>query len=87
MLRLFVRTGCPYCAAVLKKLNEDNISFEEVNISEEANQNELLEKGGKQQVPFLIDDSKEGEDGGPVMMYESADIVAYLDEHYSAASE
>ena len=36
-----------------------------------------MEKGGKRQVPFLVDDER------GVSMYESADIIAYVKEHYS----
>ena len=36
---------------------------------------ELLEKGGKMQVPFLVDTEKD------VSMYESSDIIDYLREN------
>ncbi len=77
MLTLYTKTGCPFCAMVLKKLEEDNIPFVEKNIGEEAVAAELIEKGGKRQVPYIIDDAR------GVAMYESADIVNYLGEHYS----
>jgi len=80
MLTLYVKTGCPYCAAVLHKLDELDISFEEKNIADEAVAEELIAKGGKRQVPFLVD-SERG-----TMLYESADINMYLDEHYAADS-
>lgn len=35
----------------------------------------LIEKGGKQQVPFLIDSERE------ISMYESSDIIDYMREH------
>tara|TARA_B100000745_G_scaffold58094_1_gene34438 strand:- start:27744 stop:27938 length:195 start_codon:yes stop_codon:yes gene_type:complete len=35
---------------------------------------EMLSIGGKSQVPFFVD--------GNTHMYESADIINYLDEHY-----
>ena len=38
---------------------------------------ELLEKGGKKQVPFLVDSEKN------VSMYESNDIIDYLRDNYS----
>ncbi len=77
MLTLYTRTGCPFCAMVLKKLEEDAIAFEEKNIGDDAVAAELIEKGGKRQVPYLIDDAR------GVAMYESADIVNYLGEHYT----
>lgn len=41
---------------------------------------ELIARGGKRQVPYLVDDAR------GVEMYESADIVAYLQEHYAHKS-
>lgn len=38
---------------------------------------ELIEKGGKQQVPFLVDHER------GISMYESADIVEYIKENYN----
>ena len=77
MLTLYVKTGCPYCSVVLAKLHDAEIPFEDKNIADEAVATELVERGGKRQVPYLVDSSRE------VEMYESADIVSYLDEQYS----
>lgn len=62
--------------ATLAKIDELGIEIEEKNISDEANLNELIEKGGKRQVPFMIDEDK-GES-----MFESGDIMDYLDINY-----
>jgi glutaredoxin 2 len=40
----------------------------------------MMKLGGKAQVPFLVDQSK------GVMMYESGDIVEYLEKNYSKGS-
>jgi len=77
MLKIYIKTFCPYCAVVLKKLEEDAIPFEELNIENEEVLQELLEKGGKRQIPFLVDEERD------VSMYESGDIVNYVEEHYS----
>jgi glutathione S-transferase len=37
---------------------------------------ELRERGGKVQVPYLVDPERD------VEMYESEDIIAYIQEHY-----
>ncbi|PIT91068.1 hypothetical protein COU17_02150 [Candidatus Kaiserbacteria bacterium CG10_big_fil_rev_8_21_14_0_10_49_17] len=76
MITLYVKTGCPFCAAVLHKVEELGIEVEQKNIADDAVANELIEKGGKRQVPYLVD-SERG-----VEMYESSDINDYLDEHY-----
>lgn len=70
MITLYVKTGCPFCAAVLAKVDELGIEIEEKNISEKENVNDLIEHGGKRQVPYMID--------GDVAMYESQDIIDYL---------
>ncbi len=48
--------------------------------ADEATLAELLEKGGKKQTPFLVDDAKN------VSMYESEDIIDYIRAHYASAS-
>lgn len=47
--------------------------------ADEALKAELIEKGGKKQVPYLVDADR-GE-----AMYESSDIIAYLGEHYASS--
>lgn len=77
MLKLFIKTGCPYCKAVLQKLHSDNIQFAELNIADEVNADEVVRQGGKAQVPFLVDATT------GISMYESALIIDYLDRTYS----
>ena len=77
MLKLYMRNGCPFCSLVKQELAKMDIDYEELNIADEKNREELVRLGGKQQVPFLID-----EEAG-VSMYESKDIIDYLRENYS----
>ena len=72
MRTLYVKTGCPFCHKVLEAGKELGISFDEKNIADDAVAAELVSRGGKRQVPYLVD-----EEHG-VEMYESDDIVAYL---------
>ncbi len=76
MLTLYVKTGCPFCAKVLNTGKELGIEFEEKNIADDAVATELVARGGKRQVPYLVD-SEHG-----VEMYESGDIIAYLRAQY-----
>lgn len=78
MLTLYVKTGCPFCARVLDTGKELSIAFDEKNIADDAIAAELVERGGKRQVPYLVDEERGAE------MYESADIDAYLRQHYAA---
>ncbi len=77
MLTLHVKTGCPFCHKVLDAGKELGITFEEKNIANDAVASELIARGGKRQVPYLVDSEK------GIEMYESDDIVAYVHEHYS----
>ena len=78
MLTLYVKTGCPFCAMVLHKLDELELSFEEKNIADNSVAEELITRGGKRQVPYLVDTDAE------VEMYESAGIVKHLDNTHPA---
>jgi glutaredoxin len=76
MLTLYVKTGCPFCHKVLDAGAELGISFEEKNIVDDAVVADLIARGGKRQVPYLVD----GDRG--IEMYESDDIVSYLRTNY-----
>ena len=73
---LYVKTGCPYCIKVLNTGKELEVKFEEKNIADDTVASELIKRGGKRQVPYLVDSERN------IEMYESADIDAYLREHY-----
>ncbi len=76
MLTLYARTTCPYCVKVLKAGEEMNIAFDLKDVTDPAVMRELVEKGGKRQMPFLIDSERN------VSLYESEDIIEYLRAHY-----
>lgn len=73
MLLLYMLDECPYCKKVKNHLDKKNISYKALNITDPVNLDELLHLGGEQQVPFLVDTDKN------VKMYESEDIINYLD--------
>ncbi len=81
MLTLYVKTGCPYCAKVLKAVRENNIPIEEKNIADPGVSDELVALGGRRQTPFLVDHEHN------VSLYESKAIVDYLCEHYGCSAE
>ncbi len=61
---------------VLHKVDELGIEIDEQNIADEGVIDALIAHGGKQQVPYLVDAECN------VAMYESADIVEYLDKRF-----
>lgn len=76
MLQLYYKPTCPFCQRVLEASDSLGIEFDLLDITESDEVAEaLIEKGGKRQVPYLVDE-KNG-----VAMYESDDIIAYLKEH------
>ena len=81
MITLYVKTGCPFCLAVLGKVDDLGLEVEQKNIAEDENLTELMDKGGKRMVPFMIDTDQD------VSMYESGDIIEHLNKHYPKSEE
>ncbi|PIR03097.1 MAG: glutaredoxin [Candidatus Magasanikbacteria bacterium CG11_big_fil_rev_8_21_14_0_20_43_7] len=80
MLELYQMEHCPYCAKVRKKLEDLDLDFVCHTSKKGSKKREILKKlGGQEMVPFLIDTT---DPSNLVMMYESGDIVEYLDERY-----
>ncbi|MFM2423645.1 MAG: hypothetical protein RLZZ70_30 [Candidatus Parcubacteria bacterium] len=77
MLNFYYKPTCPYCQRVLLANETIQAPLLLHNVSaNSATMDTLVAKGGKQQVPFL-EDTERG-----VSMYESLDIIAYLQEFY-----
>jgi glutaredoxin 3 len=76
MFTLYYDPACPFCQRVLQMGENLGVTFDLKDTSEdEAFANELVEKGGKRQVPFLVDTEKD------ISMYESSDIIDYIREN------
>lgn len=75
-LKLYILPGCPYCAKVDRFLDAHDLEVEHLDVTQDANGDDLIRIGGKRQCPCLLID------GEP--MYESDDIIAYLTERLSA---
>ncbi|MFT7645204.1 MAG: glutaredoxin 3 [Candidatus Paceibacteria bacterium] len=80
MLTLYYKPSCPFCQRVLGEVEDLGIKMNLKDVStDEAAADELIELGGKRQIPYLVDNDRS------VSMYESGDIIAYLEEHYKGA--
>ena len=85
MLELYQSEGCPHCGTVREKLSELGVSYVSHNprlpgdvgggVTNEVTYEELT-AGGEDQIPYLVDTQR------GVTMYESDDIVEYLETHY-----
>lgn len=74
---LYNLEASPYCRKVRETFNELNLDYRVENVGKaSARRPELVERGGKMMVPYLIDPNTDTE------MYESDDIVAYLEATY-----
>ncbi len=75
MFTLYYRPDCSFCQRVLQMAENFNVDLELKDISESDEAlAELIEKGGQNQVPFLVDSER------AVSMYESSDIIDHLRE-------
>jgi len=81
-LELYELEGCPYCAKVIKKLEELDLEYESHMVPRShGERTEVKEVSGQTGVPVLVD-TEHGVEGMP----ESDDIVAYLEETYGAGA-
>ena len=72
---------CPYCARVRGRMEALNLNIEKRDIRIEPNyRQELIDGGGKSQVPAL---RIAAEDGTVTWMYESSDIIDWLNSRFS----
>lgn len=79
-LTLYNMEGSPYCRKAREALTELDLEHVVKNMPKGSPKRaELVERGGKFQVPYLVDPNTKTE------MYESEEIVAYLDERYGDA--
>lgn len=73
-VKLYYAPYCPYCKKVLNHMEKEGIEFECLDTSEDVqNKEDLIRIGGKHQIPCLVIDG--------VALYESDDIIKWLDEH------
>jgi len=79
-ITLYELPGCPYCAKVIDTLEELGLEYDTVEVPRaHAERTEVKEISGQNGVPVIVD-----EDHGVDGMYESDDIVDYLERTYAA---
>ncbi|MDO5044575.1 MAG: glutathione S-transferase N-terminal domain-containing protein [Coriobacteriia bacterium] len=74
-LKLYYKPTCPFSQKVLRYLEDSGVQLELRNTLEGNNQQELIEAGGKKQVPCLLINGE--------ALYESDDIIKYLKEYHA----
>jgi glutaredoxin len=80
-LALYQFEACPFCVKVRRHLKRRSLNIELRNADEnETWKRELIAEGGEYQVPCL---RIEGDGSKTRWLYESDDIIAYLDERFA----
>lgn len=83
--QLFKYDSCPFCARVRQFLNQAGIEIETQDILQDRSAHDaLVAGGGSRQVPCLRIACGEGESASVQWLYESADIIAYLQQAHTA---
>lgn len=80
MLTLYMSPTCGYSKKVMEAGNKLGITFELKNVNDVLVANELEDRGGKTQTPYLVDDEQ------LVEMYESDRIIDYLHHRFGEGS-
>ncbi len=79
-LALYHYQACPFCVKVRRRIRRLNLPIELRDAKRNPEwKRELVEKGGKEQVPCL---RIRNEDGSERWLYESSDIIAWLEERF-----
>ncbi|MEK7558240.1 MAG: glutaredoxin family protein [Patescibacteria group bacterium] len=73
MIIIYTKLDCPYCEKVKNRIGELAIPYTEKSIADEGVAEELIAKGGKRQVPYLIDSERD------ISIYGENAIVDYLE--------
>jgi len=85
MIEIYLAERCPFCVKVRVYLEEKGIPYvlKPIKLGRQSSalKEELTALGGKIQVPFLVDPERK------VRMYESDDIISYLEEHYAPSDQ
>ncbi len=78
-LQLYQYAACPFCVKVRRAIHRQGLNITLVNAKQAEHQQILKEQGGKTMVPCL-----RIEEAGQVQwMYESADIIQYLNQRFA----
>ncbi|KMV32289.1 glutathione S-transferase N-terminal domain-containing protein [Photobacterium swingsii] len=79
-LKLYQFEACPFCVKVRRSAKRLNLPLETRDAKVSPWEQELIEQGGARKVPCL---RIEKEDGDVTWMYESNDIIAYLEKRFA----
>lgn len=82
-LSLYQYAACPFCVKVRRSMKRNSLKVETRDAKRNPHREELLNGGGKIKVPCL---KIEEENGQVSWLYESTDIISYLERRYLSAA-
>ncbi|MCL1095039.1 MULTISPECIES: glutathione S-transferase N-terminal domain-containing protein [Shewanella] len=78
-MTIYEYKACPFCVKVRRSLRRQGLNIVTLDAKQEPHKNTLLTEGGKLQVPCLkIEDA-----GQATWMYESSEIIGFLDKKFA----
>ena len=58
-VKIYIKTGCPYCAAAKEDFEKRGIEFDEINLAEDPLKvSEIVKLSGGRQVPVIVEGDK-----------------------------
>lgn len=79
LFSLYQYKACPFCVKVRRAMRRQGLNIATVDAKQNPHQQTLLEQGGHAKVPCL----RIEENGETRWMYESSDIISYLDKRFA----
>ena len=89
MLTVYSKNNCPFCVMAKNYLQSKNINFREINIEQDPESREFIQRQGLRTVPQIFMDGKIFVDGGwtGLSKMTAEDIISEIDLRNSLADQ
>ena len=89
MLTIYSKNNCPFCVMAKNYLQSKNINFLEINIEQDQEAREFIQRQGLRTVPQIFMDGKIFVEGGwsGLSKMTAEDIIAEIDLRHSLADQ
>jgi glutaredoxin len=89
MLTIYSKNNCPFCVMAKNYLQSKNINFVEINIEQDPESREFIQRQGLRTVPQIFMDGKIFVEGGwtGLSKMTADDIIAEIDLRHSLADQ
>ncbi|GGJ03391.1 glutaredoxin [Shewanella hanedai] len=78
-LALYQYKACPFCVKVRRAMRRQGLNIATLDAKQDPHKSTLVDQGGQAKVPCL----RIEEDGVTRWMYESSEIISYLDKRFA----